>query len=81
MDLLQTGHVHVRVPLRRGDTGVSKHFLHLPQVGSAGQQMGRKTMPQGVGAHGVGKPKSSDIFFHQFPNPFPSERSSAGGNE
>ena len=37
VDLLQPRVVDVRVDLRRGDAGVAEHFLHLPQVGAAGQ--------------------------------------------
>ena len=34
---LQPRLIDVRVDLRRGDAGVAEHFLHLPQVGAAGQ--------------------------------------------
>ena len=35
--LLQPRVVDVRVDLRRRDAGVAEHFLHLPQIGAAGQ--------------------------------------------
>ena len=46
VDLLEPRVVDVRVDLRRGDAGVAEHFLHLPQVGAAGQQMRGEAVAQ-----------------------------------
>ena len=37
--------VYVRVNLRRGNIGVSEHFLNRSEVSSALEQMGRERMP------------------------------------
>ena len=37
VDTLEAGSVDVGVDLRRTDAGVAEHFLHLAQVGAAGQ--------------------------------------------
>ena len=50
MHLLEPRVIDVRVDLRRRDAGVTEHFLHLPQVGPAGQQVRRKAVPQRVRA-------------------------------
>ena len=45
MDFLQPRVVNMRVQLRGGDTYVAEHFLDLPQVGAARQEMCRKAVP------------------------------------
>ena len=67
---LQARLVNVRVDLSRGDAGVSKHFLHLPQVGSADQHVRGKTVTQRVGADGCGGSDPVRVFFDQLPNRF-----------
>jgi hypothetical protein len=44
--LFQTRVVDVGVDLRGGDAGVAEHFLHLAQVGAAGEQMRCECMAQ-----------------------------------
>ena len=38
--------IDVRVDLGGLDIGVAEHLLHHPQIGSAGEQVGRKAVPQ-----------------------------------
>ena len=51
VDGLEPHGVDVGIDLRRGDTGVAKHFLKLPQVGSPRQQVRGKAVSQRVRAH------------------------------
>ena len=49
---------------RRGDVFVSEQFLHRADVVSALQQMGGKTVPEGVAAGGLGDAGVADGVFH-----------------
>ena len=55
MDFLHARGVHVGVDLRRGDVGVSEHFLNLAQISSARHQMSRETVSQRVRADRVSR--------------------------
>lgn len=44
--ILEESVVKVRVNLRCGDLGVTKHFLNRPQIGTALNQVGGKTVPE-----------------------------------
>ena len=70
---LQSRLVYVRVDLRRGNAGVAEQFLHLSQVGSAGQQMRGKAVPQGVRADGGWDAGSAGIALDELPDRFASE--------
>ncbi len=43
--LLELRFVHMSVDLRRGNVGMPEQFLNDPQIGTAGQQVGCKTVP------------------------------------
>ena len=49
MNLSQSTAGHVGVYLRGREVGVAQHHLHRPQVGPALEQVGRETVPEGVG--------------------------------
>jgi len=54
-------------------------FLNLPQIGSAGQKVRGKAVPQGVRTDGGWNSGSAGIEFYQFPNCFPSKLPAAAG--
>ena len=56
MDFLEPGLIDMRIDLSRCNTGVTQHFLHLPEVGTPGQHMRRKAV-----SHRVGTDRDIDI--------------------
>jgi hypothetical protein len=45
MHLFESRVIHVRIDLRRRDAGMTEHFLHLTQIGPAGQEVRCKAVP------------------------------------
>lgn len=70
--------IHVRIDLRRGDTGMAQHFLDLPKIRAAGQEVGCEAVPERVGADIWWRVGPQCIFFNNFPDPFPAQRATAG---
>jgi hypothetical protein len=67
MDTPQTVIVDVCIDLGGFDIGVAEHLLKRPQVGSAGEQVGGETVPQGVDGQVFRHPGSQSVFFHNAP--------------
>jgi len=51
VNLFQSRLINVGIDLCRADAGMSQQLLHLSQIGTSTEQVGRKTVPQCVGAH------------------------------
>ena len=68
---------HVRVDLRRGDAGVAQHFLDLPQVGAAAEQVRGEAVPQRVRTDRVRQAGARRVPLDQFPDRFPAQTLSA----
>ena len=64
MNRLEAIAIDVRVLLRCPNVGVSKQFLHGPQVGAAGEQMRCEAMPQRVRAYAGIKARAADVLLH-----------------
>ena len=50
VDRFEARRIDVSVDLRRGDAGMPQHFLHLPEVGPAREQVRGEAMPQAMRA-------------------------------
>lgn len=72
---------HVGIDLGRLDTGVSEHFLHQPQIGASGEQVGSKAVSQAVGTDVGLDPGSGGVTLDQSPQLNAIERSAAAGQE
>src|SRR5947207_14733322 len=59
--------VDVGVMLRGADAGMAQEFLHRAQVGAAGEQVRRETMPQRVRAHPPAQPQPPHVFLDNHP--------------
>lgn len=81
MDFLQPRMFHMRIDLRGLDACMAQHFLDQPQVGSAGQQVRGKTVPQRVGADLWIDSRATDIAFHEPPELDPIERLTAAAEK
>ena len=55
---------HMRIVLRGRDVFMPQHFLHMPQVGAAIQQVGCERMPEGVCRIIFGEPKQGKPLFY-----------------
>ena len=66
---LQPRRIDVGVDLRGGDAGVAEHFLHLPQIGAAGQHVRGETVPQRVRTDLRRHAHALCVSFQQFPDP------------
>ena len=73
MHLLQARLIDVRVDLRRRDARMAEEFLHLPQIGTAGEHVRRKTMTERMGTDRRWGAAAEGVFFYQFPNRFPPQ--------
>lgn len=51
VDLLKTALIHMRVNLSGRNAGVPQHFLDMPQIRTARQEVGGETVPHRVGAY------------------------------
>ena len=74
-------HIDPRVNLRRRDTFVSEHFLHLTQIGPALKKVRREAMPQRVRADRRRRPDAERVLFNEFPKRFPTHSPSAARNK
>ena len=77
MDFLEPRVVDVRVDLRRRDAGVAEHFLHLPQVGAAGEQVRGEAVAQRVRAQLGGAAGQFCVQLDQLPNPLAAQSAAA----
>ena len=59
--------IHMSVDLGGFDVGVAEHFLQGPQVRTAGEQMGRKTVPKCVDGQVFRHAGTDRIFFDNTP--------------
>ena len=73
MDALEAREIDVGVNLRGADAGVAEHFLHLAQVGAAGQQVRGETVAQSVRAHAGRRADAEGIEFDELPNAFAAQ--------
>lgn len=74
-------HIDPRVNLRRRDTFVSEHFLHLTQVGAALKKVRREAVSQRVRADRRRRPDAERVLFDEFPKRFPTHSASAARNK
>jgi len=81
MRFAEARHIDPRVNLRRRDTFVPEHFLHLAQVGPALKKVRRETVPQRVRADRRRRPDAERVLFDEFPKRFPTHSASAARNE
>src|ERR1700722_7706016 len=70
MNRLEPFTVNMGVDLGCLDAGVAKQFLYGAQVGAAGKEMGRKTVPKRVRANLDGQAGPFSVFLHQHPQCF-----------
>ena len=68
MDSFQALLIDMGINLRRGDIGVTEHFLDDAQVGAVAQQMRRKTVPQQMRVNIFFQSGMSRDFFHDLPD-------------
>ena len=59
---VQSSRADVRVDLRRGEALVPEHFLDASQVRSAVEEVGRKAVPQCVGAYVTVESRLGQVF-------------------
>ena len=74
-------HIDSRINLRRRDTFVSEHFLHLAQVGPALQKVRRETVSQRVRADRRRRADAERVLFNEFPKRLPTHSATAARNE
>ena len=60
--LLEPRRADVRIDLSRYQTLVPQQFLNAADVGAAVEQMGRETVPQGVGRRAEIEPRDLQVF-------------------
>ena len=68
MDSFQALLIDMGINLRRGDIGVTEHFLNDAQVGAVAQQMGGKTVSQQMRINIYFQPGTPGDFFYDLPD-------------
>ena len=71
MDALEPAGIDVRVTLRRGNARVAEHLLNVAEIDPSGDEVGRETVAEGVGADVGGNPGLAGVVGDDLPDPHP----------